>query len=263
MPTLDEDGFLRGSIEEWMAERRANKQGLINYPERLTRICHEFLSRRTVELDNSRQLVVAVLFARMMELYQSVLLLTYRGMRAASAVSFRALIEAYFHFEAILSDQGYLDEFLGQFHVDRHRLGSGIARSESESLAELRKYFTGERIRATKRDMEAAGAKKITTEAAAIRGGNEGIYRTAYTLLGAEVHTSAISLESHLVWDDEAQRVTGLRYGPDECNFARYLGLSIVLLSGVLEEAWEVFEERRPSEAREIKERQNEELESL
>ena len=260
MPVLDEDGFLQGSVDNWVRKHRASYQAFVSDAETLNRICHGFLSGRSIALDNPRQLVVSVLFVRMMELYQSVLLLTFRGMRSASAVSFRALIEAYFHFEAIRDDEWYLDEFLDQFHVDRYRLASGIAKSESEGLAELREYFTTDRIEAAKRDKEAAGAKKITTETAAKRGGNEGIYRTVYALLSAEVHTSARSLESHLVWDDESQSISGFRYGPDECNYAKQVGLSIVLLSNAFEEVCRVFEEACVSDVQEIKDRQHERL---
>jgi hypothetical protein len=257
MPVLDEDGFLQGAVANWIYENRTRFQGFVNDAEALNRICHEFMIGRSIALDNPRQLVVSVLFVRMIELYQSVLLLTFRGMRSASAVCFRALIEAYFHFEAIRNDESYLNEFLDQFHVDRVRVASGIARSESEGLAELRDHFTTERLQAAKRDKEAAGAKKLTTEAAAKRGGTEGIYRTAYALLSAEVHTSARSLESHLVWDDESESISGLRYGPDEGNYAKQVGLSIVLLSGAFEEVCRVFEEPCSSIVHEIKDRQH------
>lgn len=256
MLVLDENGFLSGAVDGWVAKHRDVNRVDVADAEELNRICHRFLSGRCVQLDDTRQLVVSVLFVRMMELYQSVLLLTYRGMRSASAVSFRALIEAHFHFEAIAKDPTYLDEFLNQFHIDRFRLGSGIATSESESLAELREYFTKERLNAAKQDKEAAGAKKITTADAAKRGGNEGIYRTAYALLSAEVHTSARSLESHLQCDESGE-VTGLRYGPDEANYHRQLGLSVIIITEALEEVCRVLGADSPVDAVAIKERQN------
>jgi hypothetical protein len=260
MQTLDDDGFLTGAIGGWVFEHRNHHLAEVSDAEELNRICHQFLSERQVDLGDTRQIVVSVLFARMMELYQSVLLLTYRGMMSASAIQFRALIEAYFHFEAIRNDPLYLDEFIDHFHVDRVRLGAGIARSESESLANLREYFTKERIESAKRDKDAVGAKKITTEEAAKRGGNEGIYRTAYALLSAEVHTSARSLESHLWWDDESNKITGFRYGPEEYNYSRYLGLSIEMLAECLEEACRIFGEQLPVEAMTIKKRQHDRL---
>jgi len=256
MPVLDKNGFLGGSIDKWICEHRTSHQTFVRDAEALNRICHEFFSGRSVALDHPLQLVISVLFVRMMEMYQSVLLLTFRGMRSASAVCFRALIEAYFHFEAIRKDEKYLDEFLDQFHVDRYRMVAGIAKSESEGLAELREYFTAERVEEVKRDKDAANAKNITTKEAAKRGGNEGIYKTAYTLLSAEVHTSARSLESHLVWDDESKSIRGLRYGPDASNYARQVGLSILLLSSAFEDVCRVFDEACVPVVHEIKDRQ-------
>lgn len=260
MTILDDDGFLQGLVDRWVREHRTSYQAFVSDAETLNRICHRFLSGRSIALGNPHQLVVSVLFVRMLELYQSVLLLTFRGMRSASAISFRALIDAYFHFEAIRNDESYLDEFLNQFYVDRHRIASGIANSESESLTELRRCFTVERAKSAKRDMKTANAKNITTEMAAKRGGSEGIYRTAYALLSEEVHTSARSLESHLLWEDGSQSISGFRYGPDECNYGKQVGLSIVLMSNAFEEVCRVFKEECASDILKIRDRQYERL---
>jgi len=262
MSNFDEDGFLHGSIERWILDLKKENPILVADAERLNRMCHQFLNERSVKLDDPMQLIVAVLFARIVELYQAVLILASRGMRSASALAFRALIEAYFHFCAIRDDEKYLEEFLDQFHVDRHRLGGGIARSESKGLAELREYFTAERVEGAKRAKEEAGAKKITTEAAAKRGGNEGIYRTAYALLSAEVHTSVRSLESDLEWDEELQMIKSLRYGPDGHDFVRSVGLSTILLCEVYEGTCRAFSEEVPSEVEEMRRRHTKLLES-
>lgn len=250
---VDINGFLRGQIEVWTQELRESNAVLLAYGESLNRMCHEFLSGRIVELSEPKKLVGAVLFARIVEIYQAVFVLASLGMRSASAVEFRALIEAYFHFCAIRDDDDYLDDFLDQFHVDKHRLAAGIANSESAGLAELREIFTSDRVDAAKEEKEQAGAKKITTAEAAKRGGNEGMYRTAYALLSAEVHTSARSLESHLIWNNEEKMIQGFRYGPDGKEFARTVGLSMILMCTVYEGICEFFSESVPSEIEEIR----------
>ena len=250
---MDTNGFLIGQIKIWTQDLKETNAVLVADGESLNRMCHEFIGGRTVDLSEPRQLVGAVLFVRIVEIYQAVLVLASLGMRSASAIEFRALIEAYFHFCAIRDDDDYLDDFLDQFHIDKHRLASGIANSESEGIAELREFFTSDRVDEAKKEKEDAGAKKITTAEAAKRGGNEGIYRTAYALLSAEVHTSARSLESHLIWSSEEKKIQGFRYGPDGKDFVRTVGLSIILMCTVYEGICEFFSEIVPKEIEEIR----------
>lgn len=258
MTEIDEDGFLGQAGFAWEESHRAEKESILSETETLNRLCHAFLSERPVPLDGSRKLVTALLYVRLLEMFQSTVLLAARGMVSASSVSFRALIEAYFHFDAIRNDDSYLNEFLDQFSVDRRRMASGIFNSESESLDELRRYFTEETVADTKQKLKVAGIRPLTTAEAAKRGGNEGMYRTAYALLSADVHTSARSLESHLICDEETGEIAGLKYGQEKRNFERHLGLSVLIMCEVLEGIYEIFGESVPSELKKIEDRQNE-----
>lgn len=96
MSALDEDGFLGGRIEAWIREHRASHKDLLTLAEALNRESHVFLNERAVTISDTKRLTSIVLFARMMELYQSVLLVVYRGSRSGTRVLFRAFLEAFF-----------------------------------------------------------------------------------------------------------------------------------------------------------------------
>lgn len=245
-----------------MAKARSRHRQLVDDAETVNRLCHQFLDGRQVDLSDERQLTVTVLFARMLELYQGTLLLSCRGMEAASAISFRGYVEAYLHFDAIRKDPTYLNDYLNQFHVHQRRMARGILASKSDRLADLRDFFDDALLDRIDTTFDAAGARSVSMEEVARRGDNEGIYRVAYAVLSGVAHSNAYALESHLVVDDETNEIVGFRYGPSDKDLRKHVGLAALTIAAALSEVIQLHDESPFPELQEIRDRLSTEMES-
>jgi hypothetical protein len=239
MNVIDENGFLAGKIEAWASQHRAHYDELFSLCENLNRACHQFLDDHSVGTFDSKQLTTMVLFVRLLELYQGVMVHVSRGLRSPSRIVFRSFLEAYFHFEAIQGDPDYLSDYLNQFEVERKSLVNRIRRTTDASFANLRKPIDAELIA----EIEAIKFQRITIEEVAKRGGRYAIYATAYALLSRSVHSSAGDLEDHLALDGESKEIVGFRYGPSDAETVRTLGLAGITLTEVLEQIGRSFGE--------------------
>lgn len=96
MPAFDENGFLSGRIHSWIDSQRAANKDIVDRAQELNRDCHSFLDGRAVDLGNGKQIATSLLFARSLELYQSIIVVSERGMAAETRILLRAFIEQVF-----------------------------------------------------------------------------------------------------------------------------------------------------------------------
>lgn len=230
MISFDENGFLFGAIQEWAQTNRERHEEVVRVAEEINRLCHEFLSGRIVNTQDTRTFVALLLFARMLELNQALILLNLRGMTGATSVVFRSHIEAHFHFDAIFADETYVEKYIDYFHEQRLRMAKGIRNSKDDNLSDLRGGFSTEKLAALKKLKEESAAEFLSVRKVAEIGGNEGIYHTAYKLLSNEVHVNSVALEKYL--EDGASENINIRYGPDDSELVRQIALTgMIMLS--------------------------------
>ena len=103
-----------------------------------------------------------------LELYQSVLLTIDRGMRAPARILFRAFLECIFHFAAIHKDQGYLENYLDQFELQRKKLVNRIRATTDPDLESLRQPINPELLAKLTRSMSAVSTSRRSQS---LRGG--------------------------------------------------------------------------------------------
>ncbi len=224
MPTIDENGFLAGTISAWVERTREAHAEVIETAEAINRLCHELLSDRKIDTCETKVFVLSLLFARMLELYQAIILLNVRGMTGAGSVVFRSHIEAHFHFDAILADDTYLDQYIDNFHAQRLRMAKSLSSSESEELEELRRFFTDQKLTELEQLKEDSDVKNVTVRKVAEIGENASTYHVAYALLSNQAHVNSWALERYL--EDKESDNMAVKYGPDDSEFVRQIGLT-------------------------------------
>jgi len=241
MSWCDENGFLGGRIDDWIRQHRKTHQQVFDLAHELNREGHAFLDGRSVTISDSHLLTSIVLFARLMELHQAVLLSVDRSARAPTRIMFRAFLEAFFHFAAIHKDPSYLDEYLDQFEHERKALINRIRHTDDPALNDLRAPIDDALIA----EIETIGVRRIKVEDVARRADCHNIYVTAYVLLSRSVHSSAADLEAHLALDAEKQRIDGFRYGPTDAETRRTVCLAGMTMAEALRDISKDFSEDR------------------
>lgn len=241
MSLHDENGFLGGKIIDWVQQHRESQKSVLRLAQQLNRECHAFIDGRAVTVSDTYKLTTIVLFARLLELYQGVLLVVDRGMRAPTRVMFRAFLEGFFHFAAIHKDPTYLNDYLDQFEYQRKTLVNRIRHTTDPALEGLRQPISAELVE----EIGKIDVRRIGIEEVARRGDCHGIYVTAYTMLSRAVHCSAADLEAHLEYDAKEERIVGFRYGPTDEETQRTVCLAGMTMADSLRDVSEDFAEDR------------------
>ncbi|MBK9946753.1 MAG: hypothetical protein IPP12_06140 [Nitrospira sp.] len=245
MGLTDENGFLAGRIQSWIDSQHAAHRDIFNRAHDLNRDCHHFLDARAVDLDNPKQVALSLLFARSLELFQSIVVVSERGMAATTRVLHRGFIEASFHFFAIQRDPTYLDVYLDQFHIQKRKLLQRIRKSNSPHMASLRQNATDQVLQDTENAIRDAKIKTISTEEVAKRAQMHDIYLTAYAVLSHAVHTGVADIDHYIQINNATNETEPFRYGPSETETRRAICLSGHTLAEQLELVSQNFGEDR------------------
>lgn len=243
MKSYDQNGFLSGQIGAWIEAHQESHRDIIDRAQKLNRDCHRFLDDRSPNWDDEKQVVSYVLFIRILELYQAIIVVDKHGMTTPTQIIFRSLIEAGFHFFAIQKDADYLNDYFNQFHIQRQKLVNRLRNSTSDLLSTHRDSIDDTLLDDVKRLIEEYDAKQISMEEVARRAGQHEIYLTAYETLSREVHASISALDSHVRFNEVTKEIEGFKYGPSQKETARIICLSGLCLAEILGEVSNLFGE--------------------
>jgi len=247
MPTFDENGFLDGRIQFWVESQRVSHRKLIERAQELNRDCHRFLDGRALSPGNGKQIATSLLFARLLELYQSIILVSERGMAATIRILLRASLEASYHFLAIQRDPTYLNDYLNQFLIQKSKLVKRIRQSTSSEIEmqSLRQGASERVLEEVEQAIRKEKARAISIEEVAKRAGCHNSYLTAYAVLSHAVHTGASDIDHHIQVNDVTKETEGFKYGPSESETVRAICLSGTTLAEALELVSQNFGEDR------------------
>lgn len=245
MSRIDENGFLEGSICNWIADHKNRHATVFTTIRKLNRECHRFLSGRAVDVTSELHTTTAVLFARLMELFQGMFIAVEHGMMSVSSVVFRAYLETYFCLMAIHKDPTFLKEYLDQLHISRKGLVNRIRNSSSSSLDALRETLDDTLARDISETIKEQNIKPLKIEDVARRADCHDVYATAYAILSGAVHTTAWDLESYLDYDETKKAIQGFKYGPSDANSAKFLCLAGMVMAEALKTISSIFNEDR------------------
>lgn len=251
---IDENGFLKGLIATWVAEHREKNAEFFEAVEDLNVECNRFLDRRSIDLSSERDVTSAVIFARLLELFQGIIVVLERGMISAARPLFRVYLEAYFTFVAIQNDPEFVKTYLDQFHIHQRQIAKRIAKSSSQGIADLRASISKERLDDMDQLIRKKNIKGLKVRDIAIKAGLEDIYLTAYAYLSEAIHTSPYEIERHLRFNDEGS-ITAFEYGPSDIDTRTTLGLIGMTMADVLEKMSTVVGEDRSSLCADLKNR--------
>lgn len=243
MTPYDENGFLSGRIESWVKEHQESHRDILDRAHELNRDCHRFLAGRSRDLGDQKQGVSCVLFARIVELYQAIIVVAKRGMTAPTRILWRSFIEASIHFFAIQKDPDYLDKYFDQFHIQRLKLVNKLLHSTSDELSTVRDAINDELVKEIEHLINENDAQRITIEEVARRAEVHDIYISVYDDLSRAVHTSVSDLDSHVRLNNTTEEIEGLIYGPSPKETAVAICLSGLMLVIALGDVSSLFGE--------------------
>ena len=215
--SINDEGFLSVEIKDWIEKHHKENSVEFSIADRLRKLGQRVLFASQPKRNNNRQLIVSILFVRVLSHFQGAILLVERGMVADTKILVRVMCEATFSLGACVKDENFVDELVKD---DRHR-EADLVRSLLEipqehigltdkEIEDLRQRQTRLRAQAKEENPKRLGAFAIAKRAGLLRQ-----YHLIYALLSNTVHAAVRDLDSHVNADTEGE-IFSLKWGPDD-----------------------------------------------
>ena len=261
MTSIYQQGFLSGDMHAWIARIRGANSLWFQFCDDLNQFCQQTLFSIKVHEEDRPRAFALVLFIRILRGFQSVVILSERGLVKEAEVLLRALLDALFVLGALEKDPAIYDElihdsnsrFLKDLNRIRHRTSQRKKKELMTFLPNLDDHLD-QLIENVKSRLHGKKPKTISREHLASKAGHFRLYAFNYALLSTVAHADATDLHEHLNLDDRG-KISSVKWGPDFqaigsmlMNAAEYLLLSLFHISPLcrldIESHIEVFKDR-------------------
>lgn len=212
---LNDTGFLSPETAAWIAKHRREAPQAFRIADDLNRAGVKALYASPPR-DDKQQLLVALLFARLLELYQSTLVLTERGSISAARSLLRVMCEASFYIRACAKDAAFIDEYVQDDRIRQKQLIDALtaippeANAVAAEILEDLKRQAAELRSQIKADKQGALKAIDTAERADLLD----FYRLFFVPYSNSVHSAVRDLNTHVVENAKGD-IASLKWGPD------------------------------------------------
>jgi len=192
---FDEEGYLGEQISEFRQEILLEFDKLFSCARDFNRLAQK--EKINFPFGNNQQhALIATIFCRVLNSYQSVLILLSFGLTSEAEVVLRSLMEATFSLCACSIDDNFYTEYINSFHAQRLRFAKNV---HSKNFSELlMTNIPHSELKKLKEKCEEMGAREIKVKELAERSKMEYYYYGPYWDLSLSSHISPKSTECYL-----------------------------------------------------------------
>lgn len=163
--------------------------------------------------EGQQRVFAGIVLARLLEVSEALIHLARGGFGNEVNASFRGFLEAYFLFGNATSVQGFVQNYLKTDKCTRLTLMNQAEKHQIELFRLTREYATPAVKDALKQEIQASGAKQLSTYDSAVAINCAHLYDSMYRVLSATAHSSPRSLEPYVSENAEGV-VTEIKLGP-------------------------------------------------
>lgn len=232
--SIVEKGFLDQEAELKREQIRNLYEAKYELYQEINQFAHTVLNDCYSQIGPSVvKLLIVSLYMRCLTIYQSILLVSERGMLAETRILLRSIIEVCFYIKAVCRDEGILNVMQVKDEQQKLRSVNRIINSKTKiknlpSLDELNKKKIEIEDRIKNIPAKFKGIEEISKIAEM-----HNYYLTVYTPLCNSAHTNAIDLDMYL--DIENDKIKGLSYGPTDDKLSLNVATSIDVMLNSME----------------------------
>lgn len=231
---FEKDGFLSEEVSDLTTGIDSLYPGLWALACEINEFAMKLQYALEIQIGVVSELMGAPLFSRVLSHYQALLILSKRGMLDQAYVLLRVLTEALFQLSAIANDTNFAIEYVRHEEYQRKTLLSKLKRfKESQNQNDPEILAVDSKIKEIEREIVERNIKKFPTEQVAHKAGLHGWYDTVYAHSSSYVHTSARSLESHLVLRNGSEEILEMANEPvlKGLHFPISAGIEAILIA--------------------------------
>ena len=239
---LNESGFISPDIEHWIAKHRQESADAFRIAEALNLAGVKTLYASTPEKNDNRQLLVTLLFARVLSHYQGALILCERGAVYSAKALMRVMLEATFALGACAKDLAFLDLYVKDDRRRQADMIQALLDLPPEEIAVPREELEKLRQQAItlRSEIKAEKQTKIGAFDMARRAALLDFYRLFYVPYSNVVHTSVRDLASH-VNEGPAGEILSLKWGPQSAEVDDVVEAAISIFFAAVQFTLQIF----------------------
>jgi hypothetical protein len=222
---FNERGFLGTAVLEFVSHVEKKYSELFELCYRANELAQAVKHDFKVNNADGQQVLVVTIFVRILNGFQSVVLLARMGLGTDAQVVARGALEALFVLKLLCEDKDFVSEYVKSDKANQLKLFRVAAVSKSPNLSEVRKVATPEAIAKLAKEVDDQNCRAINVEETARRGKLDHLYETEYRLLSLETHASPRAMEK-LVEIGRNEEVAGFRTKPTDQDIVMVLTIA-------------------------------------
>ena len=241
MGNVDEEGFLSEDIINYLHFNLSNHKDLFDFYRKVNVFAQDYSFKMVIPKSDYQKLCLGVLYLRSLSTFQSIYILSSRGILNETKVLIRTQFEIVFQLVAISKHKDLGLKFIQQELIQKKKL---VNKTKFWSEA-LRKKFPEEEsnkmILELQNEIKNKHIREISTKEYAEKADLLDFYNTGYAMLSFAVHANISDLGKHLVFDSNGI-VSSFSWGPNDDNLKNLLATSIENKMIILNNLDSVFE---------------------
>jgi hypothetical protein len=214
MDKIEDTGFLSDESKEKQKIFISAYLDIFKASYKLNRLCMSILNEQKIDWNEKRCLAIQMLFLRLTESFQSVILLLEMGIITPSKVISRSMLESVFTLVALEKQPELLQIYLNQQEESYYYNLKSSMQFKSENLRQAskeheleKKYIELKKSRLEKRNT--IYTAKVWAKKAEL----EDLYITYYNLFSEAIHSNPASLDEHA---DIVDGKPKMQFGPSD-----------------------------------------------
>ncbi|CAN7766006.1 DUF5677 domain-containing protein [Cupriavidus necator] len=240
MRSLLPDGFLSPNVDAWRQEVRENATEWFALAEDINRASVAILVTLAPSSGSDRELGAAAMFARALQSFEAVILLTERGMLADAGALARNIVESAIYLGGLAMIADFPQRMAASNNAHFASMAAALAAhleddmGDAEAAADMRTLVD---------DVKAKGyvLKDIKLLQLAKEVGLDPLYQVVYRKLsGDSAHASLESMNRHLA-RNASGRIEKLKFSPQRDGLEHILSAAIAAFLGAMEVLYLIF----------------------
>lgn len=248
------NGFLGSQISEVTEAILKKYDSYFTLCHKLNELSYKTMPEAKANNNNLQQILAVTLFIRILNGFQSVIILARLGLAFDAKVVLRGLLESSFIGKLICEEKDFALEYVKSDECRRLKLLNVAKQSTAPHFNSLRQIATDSELRKLKEAIKEQNCKEIGIEDVAKRARLQIEYDTDYRLLCEETHTLPRSIE-HLTIVDPTGEPLEFDPNPTDKDLSYILFSAVRFLYIALVSFCTLFDLDKKAELREINER--------
>jgi hypothetical protein len=194
-------GFLGKQVENISQDTYEKHKELYDLIFEINKFAQKIKYEFVIHNQNIQELTIGSLYIKIIQSFESVIILSQRGLETDSKAILRVMLEAVFYLKSIYLDPDFVYDYIMGDEIERYRILFKVSKDNENIFSEeLKEYVKKENPRKLKQKKEKDNSLEIYNVAKKAK--MYDFYQLVYGTLSSDIHTPIRSLEKYYGIDE-------------------------------------------------------------